>query len=146
MKSSRKYFFSKADTVFTNLRQAKLFLLFTVFFVSVLGSLNAQTPVKLSVTGTVQDSIGNGLQGVTVSEKGTRNATTTATDGSFSIKVANNRSVLVFSSVGYEGSQQVVGTNTVMTVSLKSSNADLGEVVVIGFGTRKKESLTGAIS
>ncbi|MEO6916630.1 MAG: TonB-dependent receptor, partial [Chitinophagaceae bacterium] len=119
---------------------------FTVFFVSVLGSLNAQTPVKLSVTGTVQDSIGNGLQGVTVSEKGTRNATTTATDGSFSIRVATTKSVLVFSSVGYAESQQVVGTNPVMTVSLKSSDADLSEVVVVGFGTRKKESLTGAIS
>jgi TonB-linked SusC/RagA family outer membrane protein len=53
---------------------------------------------------------------------------------------------LVFSSVGYGSKQLTVGNQTSVTVNMEATNTDLGEVVVIGYGTRKKESLTGAIS
>lgn len=146
MKSSRKYFFSKASCALKNLRQAKQVILTLLMVFTFSGLVHAQTAEKISVTGSVLDSIGNGLQGVTVSEKGTRNATTTATDGSFSLKVNSRASVLVFSSVGYTGTEQAVGDKPTLSITLKKSDSDLGEVVVIGFGTRKKESITGAIS
>ncbi len=56
---------------------------------------------KIPITGTVKDSSGAGMSDVTVSEKGTNNATTTSVDGTFSITVAGSKSTLVFTSVGY---------------------------------------------
>jgi TonB-dependent SusC/RagA subfamily outer membrane receptor len=101
---------------------------------------------RISVSGVVRDSSGAGMAMATVAEKGTRNATTTGADGSFTINVANDRSVLVITSVGYSPQEVTVGNQTSISVSLMPSNGNMGEVVVVGYGTRRKESLTGAIS
>ena len=86
------------------------------------------------------------MANVTVSEKGKRNATSTAADGTFTINVANTGAVLVFSFVGFTSQELRVGEQTNVSVTLQSSRTDLSEVVVIGYGSRRKESLTGAIS
>jgi TonB-linked SusC/RagA family outer membrane protein len=101
---------------------------------------------KVAVSGTVLDSAGRGIPGVTVTERGTKNAVVTTDNGIFSINVAGAKAVLVFSSVSYTTKQVTVGTQTTVNMVMESANTDLGEVVVIGYGTRKKESLTGAIS
>ncbi|AXY75040.1 TonB-dependent receptor [Paraflavitalea soli] len=101
---------------------------------------------KISVSGTVIDSAGKGIPGVSIAEKGAKNVVVSADNGLFSIKVANDKAVLVFSSVGYTAKEVNIGTQTSITVSLQATNTDMGEVVVIGYGARKKESLTGAIS
>lgn len=126
--------------------QKKRSLLLIFFLVGLFNSSFSQEAEKITVSGTVLDSAGNGLANVTVAEKGTKNATITTSDGQFSIKVAGARSVLVFTSVGYQRQEVTVGNQTSVNVAMQLSNADLGEVVVIGYGTRKKESLTGAIS
>jgi TonB-linked SusC/RagA family outer membrane protein len=107
--------------------------------------LFAQNDNKKAVNGFVRDSTGTGISGVTVLEKGTRNATSTGNDGSFTLNVGNN-AVLVFSSVGFLRSEVAVGDQTTIAMLLKADKSDLGEVVVIGYGARRKESLTGAIS
>src|ERR1700712_268787 len=118
-----------------------------LFWLALLAGINlfAQTH---TVTGTVTDNIsGETLIGVTVAIKGTQNATTTNTNGKFSINIAgSNQATLVFSYVGYE--QQVIAlTNqTVVNVKLKSSSKGLEEVVVIGYGAVKKKDLTGAVT
>lgn len=106
----------------------------------------AQSGTRITVTGTVLDSAGAGMAGVSVTERGTTNATTTSENGSYSISVAGTNSVLVFTSVGFAAQEARVGNKTQVTVSLMRANNDLGEVVVVGYGTRRKESLTGAIS
>ncbi|MDQ3279424.1 MAG: SusC/RagA family TonB-linked outer membrane protein, partial [Bacteroidota bacterium] len=106
----------------------------------------SQETGRITVSGMVRDSSGTGMSMVTVTEKGTRNVTTTGADGNFTISVANNRSTLVFTSIGYAPQEVQVGNQTSLTISMLSSNAALGEVVVIGYGTRRRESLTGAIS
>ena len=128
-------------------KRRKLFLLSFLFLFSFQAGFS-QTAGKLGVTGTVKDSAGAILPGVTVTEKGARNGTSTDAEGNFTLKVANERSVLVFTYVGFANQEQRVGNNTNLVISLTQSanKGDLGEVVVVGYGSRKKESLTGAIS
>jgi TonB-linked SusC/RagA family outer membrane protein len=98
-----------------------------------------------TVTGRVTDgTTGDGLPGVTVSVKGGRGTTTTSTDGSFSITVPSDGSVLVFSYVGY-ASQEVSARNENFNITLVEGKSDLSEVVVVGYGTTVKRELTGAI-
>ncbi len=129
-----------------NLWQKRKLLLLALSLFSIMHAGFSQSAAKTPVSGVVRDSTGAGVSNVTVAEKGARNATVTGADGSFTIRVANNRSVLVFSSVGYAPYEVRVGNETNLTVALSQSNTELGEVVVVGYGTRKKESLTGAIS
>ena len=126
-------------------QKRKFFLLFFFLFSS-LNAVFSQEAVKIPVTGIVKDSAGTGLAQVTVSEKGTGNASVTDAEGHFRINVKNQSAVLVFSSVGFTGKEIKVGRETNFVLSLEKDTRDLGEVVVIGYGARRKESLTGAIS
>jgi TonB-linked SusC/RagA family outer membrane protein len=122
-------------------------LLFLLLFFSALWNVTqAQDKARIPITGAAKDSAGTGIPNVTVTEKGTTNTVVTGSDGSFSITVAGNKAVLMFTSIGYTAREVRVGAQTNIIVSLVSANSDLGEVVVVGYGSRKKESLTGAIS
>jgi len=101
---------------------------------------------SVSVSGLVTDDTGQPLPGVTIVEKGTQAGTTTAADGRFSLRVASARSVLIFSFVGYTAQEQTVGNRTDLRVSLAPDTKQLGEVVVVGYGTQEKKDLTGAIA
>ena len=129
-------------------RFAKTKLLFsTLFLLLFLTPAFSQVKTKITVSGTVKDSTGKGMSGVTVTESGTNNATFTGGSGEFSIKVAGPGSSLVFTSVGFTPLTQAVGSNVKdISVVLQHSNSDLSDVVVIGYGTRKKETLTGSIA
>jgi len=144
MKSS-KHFCSDISHAAISLWHKRILLLALVLF-SFFHPVFSQNNDRISVTGTVRDSSGAGLANVTVIERGTKNATSTTADGVFSINVANTKSVLIFSSVGYAQQDVRVGNQTNIIVNLQAAQQDLGEVVVVGYGTRKKESLTGAIS
>lgn len=145
MKSSKHFLYDIAYGAISLWRKRKLLLLASFLF-SFLHSGFSQTAGKINVTGTVKDSSGAGMANVTVSERGTNNATTTTADGTFNISVAGTKATLIFSSVGYAPEEVKIGNQTSVTVSLQRENKDLSEVVVIGYGSRKKESLTGAIS
>ena len=130
----------------SSLWKKRKLILFSIFTCFLWSAAFSQQPGKIAISGTVKDTSGNGLPQTTVLEKGTRNATSTDKDGKFTIKVANEKSVLVISTVGYASQQVTVGNQTDLTVSLSRAKNDMDEVVVIGYGTKKKESLTGAIS
>ena len=100
----------------------------------------------ISVTGKISDESGITIPGVTILEKGTKNGTTTNADGQFSIKVAGANSILVFSSVGFSNQEVKVGSITNLNIVLKANVSNLDEVVVVGYGTQKKATVTGAIS
>jgi len=99
------------------------------------------------VTGKVTDSKdGTAVQGVTVTAKGTRTATQTSADGSFSISVPASVKSLVFTSVGFASQEISIEGRTSLNVSLVVTNASLNEVVVTGYGTSKRKDLTGSIA
>lgn len=106
----------------------------------------SQGKAKITVTGTVKDSTGKGIPQVTVTESGTNNATFTDANGKFTIKVNSTGSVLSFSSVGFTTVQQSVGTSTDISVSMTRNASDLSDVVVVGYNTAKKGSITAAIA
>jgi TonB-dependent starch-binding outer membrane protein SusC len=101
---------------------------------------------KVVVTGIIVDARNNPMAGVNVLEKGTTNGVMAGTDGKYSITVSSQKSVLVFSFVGYELQEVTVGTQVIVNVTLQESTTGLNEVVVVGYSTQKRAEVTGAIS
>ncbi|MFG5859133.1 TonB-dependent receptor plug domain-containing protein [Dysgonomonas sp. Shenzhen-Wh21] len=99
-----------------------------------------------TVQGTVIDNQGEPLIGVSVVQEGTNNGTITDLDGSFSISVKDEKSVLLISYVGYASQRITVGKNSHIQVKLQENNKELEEVVVIGYNTVKKKDLTTAVA
>ncbi|MFC3197929.1 SusC/RagA family TonB-linked outer membrane protein [Parapedobacter deserti] len=99
------------------------------------------------VRGTVRDSTGEALPGVTVTAVGTSNVGTyTDANGRFVLALPNEVTHIEFSMIGFATvNEQVVGRD-VIDIVLMESDAQIDEVVVVGFGTQKKVSVTGAIS
>ncbi|WP_133272093.1 SusC/RagA family TonB-linked outer membrane protein [Hymenobacter radiodurans] len=98
------------------------------------------------VTGRVTQSNGDGLPGVTVLVKGTSQGTSTNSDGTFSITVPEG-STLVFSSIGFTSRElSVTSSTSILNVTLEADTKALSEVVVVGYGTQERGSVTGAIS
>jgi TonB-linked SusC/RagA family outer membrane protein len=108
-------------------------------------SLKMDIPVR-TVTGTITNSGKEPLPGVSIVEKGTTNGTTTSADGKFKIEVQDEKSILVFSYIGYITEEVVVGNQTNIQFSLVDDMQSLGEVVVVGYGEKKKETLTGSVA
>lgn len=101
---------------------------------------------KIEVRGTITDDTGQGLPGVNILEKGTTNGTMADFDGNYAISVSDENAVLVFSYIGFATQEKAVGSNSTINVTLQSDLTDLDEVVVVGFGRQKKETLTGAVT
>lgn len=110
-------------------------------------AVRVMAPKDKTVRGTVRDGGNNeGLPGVSVVLKGTQRGTTTDANGNFQIDVPDANAVLTFSYIGFINQEVTVGGQTTITIDLKATDQSLNEVVVVGYGTQKKESLTGAIS
>jgi TonB-linked SusC/RagA family outer membrane protein len=97
------------------------------------------------VTGKIKDPSGNPLPGVNVNVWGTRISVTADVTGTFRIPVASENSVLVFTFVGFLQKEVKVGSETDFNVSMTYDNADLDQVVVVGYGTSKRRDLTGSV-
>lgn len=109
------------------------------------GRLAPLPAADVTVTGRVTDEKGDGLPGVSVVVKGTTQGATTDGTGSFRVLAPNTRSTLVFSFVGYGSKEVVVGTQTVINVTLSPDDQTLNEVVVVGYGSQLKKEITGAV-
>ena len=119
--------------------QMKLFFVM-LFFVVPLG-VSAQG----TVSGKVTDSNGEGLPGVTIQVQGTSTGTITDIEGNFSISAASD-AVLLISSVGFVKQEISVDGRSNLSITLSDNISVLDELVVIGYGTRKKSHSTGAIA
>ena len=97
-----------------------------------------------TIKGKVVDSKNEELVGVGVQEKGTTNGVATDLDGNFSITLKGNNATLVFSSIGYTTEEIEVGSQAVINVTLKDDTMLLDDVVVVGYGSQLKKSVTGA--
>ncbi|TGD82426.1 SusC/RagA family TonB-linked outer membrane protein [Hymenobacter wooponensis] len=98
------------------------------------------------VSGRVTQANGEGLPGVTVVVKGSTQGTTTDATGNYSLNVPEG-STLVFTYLGYNRREvPVTGANTALNVSLSEDTQALKEVVVVGYGTQERQSVTGAVA
>ena len=103
---------------------------------------------KITVKGTVLDDLGEPMIGAGVLVKNTVIGTITDLDGNYSITVdaAGGGGILVFSSMGYDDLEVPVNSRTVINVQMQLQSTSLDEVVVVGYGTQKRESVVGAIA
>lgn len=98
------------------------------------------------VLGTITDQANMPLPGANIIEKGTTNGTQSDLDGKFKITLNSPNSVLMVSFLGFITSEIVINNQTSIKVILQDNAATLNEVVVVGYGTQKKVTLTGAVS
>ena len=118
-------------------------LLLTLAFLLVGQILFAQST---RITGIVKDAAGETVIGASVLEKGTTNGTITDIDGNFQLSTNNGNAVLQVSYVGYQTQEVSLNGKTFVTVTLREDSELLEEVVIVGYGSQKKESVVGAIS
>lgn len=114
----------------------------TLFFVLAFGLLSAQAQTK-QFSGTVTDSNGEPLPGVTVMVQGTTIGTITDLDGKYQLN-ASEDAKLVFSFIGYETVTMPASNN--LKVTLQEETSEIEEVVIVGYGQQKKASVVGAIT
>ena len=116
-----------------------LFLLFSVFTAF-------STQAQDVITGVVKDAEGFTLPGVSVLQKGTTRGTSTDFDGKYSIKLTVGQRTLVFSYLGFKKVEVPINGKKTINVTLKQASESLDEIVIVGYGSQKKESVVGAIT
>lgn len=100
----------------------------------------------IAVSGVVRDGSGNPLAGVTVMVAGTYKGVTTDNDGRYALRVDGEASVLQFLYLGYKNVEETVGKRTTIDVAMEEDLKMVDEVVVIGYGTQSRKTLTTSIS
>lgn len=95
------------------------------------------------IIGEVSDNSGNPLPGVSIVEKGTTNGTVTDFDGNFQLNVGDS-AIIIFSYIGYI--TQEIGSSASMSVNMQEDVSRLEQVVVVGYGTQQKKTLSGSIA
>jgi TonB-linked SusC/RagA family outer membrane protein len=121
------------------------FVLMLVFLFSSFTASNLQAQERIS--GVVKDAAGIPLPGVSILQKATTRGAVSDFDGNYSIELTpSGQKTLVFSYLGFKTVEIPVGGKTTIDVTLEEDLESLDEVVVVGYGTQKKESVVGAIS
>jgi len=119
----------------------RMFMLLLLIFTH--GYLFAQQTTITGVVKTAPDNLG--MPGVSVRLKGTATATSTDGNGNFTLKIPSN-GILVFTSVGYKVQEVPVSKSTSLTITLIEDASTLNDVVVVGYGTTRKQDLTGSVA
>src|SRR6187397_2404262 len=101
---------------------------------------------KQSVRGKVIDETGKPMQGVSVTVKGSSKGVATNENGEFSIDISGDAKILQFSYVGMEPQEVRIGNQKELNISLTPLATEQQEVVVVGYGSQKKQAITGAVT
>ncbi|WP_240773346.1 SusC/RagA family TonB-linked outer membrane protein [Pontibacter sp. SGAir0037] len=101
---------------------------------------------EMEVKGRITDKTGGPLPGASVSVKGTTTGTVTNANGEYTISVPSNTSVLVISYIGFITQEVPVNSRASINVVLAEDAAALSEVVVVGYGSQRREEITSAVS
>jgi TonB-linked SusC/RagA family outer membrane protein len=109
-------------------------------------SLANPAGVLVAFKGRVVDAKGNPLPGVTVLIKGTKTGTSTDANGVYNFNLPTGKETLIFSFVGYKTQEIAVNGRSTVDVSLEEDAAALDDVVVVGYGTQTRATLTGAVA
>jgi TonB-linked SusC/RagA family outer membrane protein len=142
MKKQYSKDFSPGTTPVSWLKKMVLLLMIGISFTA--QAIPFQTGEK-AVSGKVTDETNQPLPGVNVLVKGSTLGTTTDADGKYALTVTDG-ATLVFSFIGYTSQEVSIDSKTAIDVSLTPDILSLQEVVVVGYGEQKKETLTGAIA
>lgn len=105
-----------------------------------------EVQVDISVSGVIKSPEGDPLIGVNIRVKGTDDGVISDMDGKFQLKVPNRNAVLIISYIGYQTQEVTVAGKSVLNIVMQEAGAALDEVVVVGYGVQRKESVVGAIS
>lgn len=132
-------------TVTTKIGLWGIFLMAVICAHAALGQTAAQ-PASRSVSGTVVDDKGNPIAGATVIVKGTQKGAVTDVDGRYLINEVGNEDLLQFSYLGYYSKTEKVGVRTTVDAILSEMSNMLNDVVVVGYGTQKRASITGSVA
>lgn len=116
-----------------------------ILMVLLIGAIHSTAHAQSLITGTVTDSTGNPLVGVSVKKRNSNTGTTTNAQGVYSINAAST-DVLVFSYIGFQSKEMPVGSQTTINLSLLSASTQLSDVVVVGYGTQRKIDVTGSVA
>jgi TonB-linked SusC/RagA family outer membrane protein len=119
-------------------------LMCLLFLTCLFGSLPSLAQQK-KLTGRITTESGAPIAYASVQVKGSNTGARTDDNGDFTLTAARG-AVLVVSSIGYTQQEVTVGEHSRVDVQLSASTQDIGEVVVVGYGTRKKRDVTGAVS
>ncbi|MBB6236788.1 TonB-linked SusC/RagA family outer membrane protein [Pedobacter sp. AK013] len=101
---------------------------------------------SIKISGTVKDTQGGVLPGVSVTVKGTSITAVTGGDGKYTIAVPSAQNTLVFSYIGYDTKEVLAGKATNLNVTLQEQNNSLNDVVVVAYGVQKKVNVIGSVS
>ena len=123
-----------------NLLARSSLLVFFLTFLSI--SVFAQK----TVSGKVTTKANQPIQGATVQVKGATTVAITSPEGTYTIKVPNDKGILVFSVIGYEIVEMPIGSKSDVSVSLSEATSQLSEVLVTGYSAQRKKDITGAVA
>ncbi|WP_299553812.1 TonB-dependent receptor [Seonamhaeicola sp.] len=98
------------------------------------------------ISGNVNSTNGQPLPGVSILIKGTTNGTSTDFDGNYTLSNVTDNSTMVFSYIGFKTQEVIVGGQSTINVSLEEEIASLDDVIVVGYGTKKKLEVAGAVA
>lgn len=101
---------------------------------------------SITVKGKITDDQGQNLPGVSVVVKGTTTGTVTGSDGAYSVNVPDRNATLVFSFIGYVTKEEQVNGRSSISFAMETDMKALNEVVVVGYGVQKKETITGSVA
>ncbi|WP_144215089.1 SusC/RagA family TonB-linked outer membrane protein [Flavobacterium anhuiense] len=116
-----------------------------IFFLGLLLCMPIYGQQQKEIKGKITDGFGLPVPGVNIIEKGTTNGVQSDLDGQFSLKVKNEKAVLVVTYVGFKTKEVLVNGQTNISIKLEEDSAKLDEVVVVGYGSVKKKDLTGSV-
>jgi len=108
-------------------------------------NINPVLITAVEVRGKIANETGVPLSGATVTEKGTRNATSSNAEGNFTIQVADAKAVLVISYVGYNSMEVATAGKNDLIVTLSLLTGSLNDIVVVGYGTQSRKDVSSAI-
>ncbi len=124
-------------------KRVRYLFVLILFLFSITASLFAQA---VAVKGRVTNEKSEAVPNISILIKGTKNGVTTDENGNFLINVPKSNAVLVFSSLGYATQEVTVGSQSTINIVLKAGEVgQLNDVVVVGYGTQKKVTVTGAV-
>jgi len=136
MKQKKSFFLPKGNWT-------RMLFSLVLFMVLTTGMAFAQ---QKTITGKVTDDSGSSIPGVSIIVKGTTTGTVTDIDGQYSLNVPANAEILSFGFVGMISQDVPIGQRTVVNAVMKTEITGVDEVVVVGYGTQQKKSLSGAVS
>ncbi len=130
------------STIKITCRPLILFMILGIIF----SGLDSFGQTGLTVTGKVVDQNDESIPGVNVKIKGSTTGSITNLDGIYEVQVSGPEDILVFSFVGMKTTEEEVGNRTTIDVQLEEDFINLDEIVVVGYGEKKKSDVVGSVS